>query len=69
MLEPSQDNQQPSPTDPHQLLTAKQVAALLCIGPKKVYSLPISQIRFSDHRVRFSRLDVDAFIRRHRRGA
>jgi len=55
------------PTHP-QLLTAIEVANRLRIGVKKVYSLPIPQVRLSDRRVRYLISDVDAFVLRSRRG-
>lgn len=51
------------------LLTAAEVAAYLGIGPKKVYGLPIPQVRLSDKRIRWLAGDVNAYVRRSRRGA
>lgn len=44
------------------LLTVRQVAALLAISPKKVYALPMRQVRLSERRVRYLMADVLAFI-------
>lgn len=50
------------------VLTAREVAVLLRISPKKVYSLGIPHVRLSDRRVRYLRSDVMAFLYRARRG-
>lgn len=50
------------------LLTAKEVADWLRIASKKIYYLPITQIRISDRRVRFAKADVQAYIERSKRG-
>lgn len=55
--------------NPHRLLTANEVADLLRVGVKKVYGLPIVQVRLSDSRVRFCMSDVLAFVMKGRRTA
>jgi hypothetical protein len=50
---------------PH-LLTAADVAQRLRIHPKRVYDLPIPQVRPSAGRVRWLPSDIDAFIARMR---
>lgn len=56
-------------TDPHRLLTAIEVADLLRVGVKKVYTMPIAQVRLSDSRVRYCLSDVQAFVMKSRRTA
>jgi hypothetical protein len=56
-------------TDPHRLLTAIEVADLLRVGVKKVYGLPITQVRLSDSRIRYCLSDVQAFVMKSRRTA
>lgn len=51
------------------LLTAGEVSRMLRIGVKKVYSLPLPQVRLSARRVRFLSSDVRAFVQRRRVGA
>ena len=55
--------------DPTRLLTAREVGRMLGMDHRKVYQLPIQQIRISDHRVRYAQSDVASFIRKCRRGA
>ena len=50
------------------LLTAAEVAAYLRVSPKRVYKLPIAQVRISDKRLRWLASDVVAYMRRSRRG-
>jgi predicted DNA-binding transcriptional regulator AlpA len=47
------------------LLTAEQVAAVLKIRPKEVYTLPISATRLSARRLRWARSSLDQFISSH----
>jgi predicted DNA-binding transcriptional regulator AlpA len=47
------------------LLTAEQVAALLKIRPKEVYTLPIPAVRLSARRLRWTRSSLDQFISSH----
>lgn len=54
--------------EPSQLLTAADVAQLLRIHPKRVFDLPIPQVRPSAARVRWLAADVDAFIANKRDG-
>jgi predicted DNA-binding transcriptional regulator AlpA len=56
------------PANLETLLNAAEVAAYLGIGRKKVYGLPIAQVRLSDKRVRWLASDVNAYVRRNRRG-
>lgn len=51
------------------LMTAAEVGRYLRVHAKKVYALPIPQVRISDRRVRFLWSDVQAYVRRSRRGA
>jgi hypothetical protein len=44
------------------LLTAEQVAAVLKIRPKEVYTLPLPAVRLSARRLRWSRSNLDRFI-------
>jgi hypothetical protein len=50
-----------------QLLTAREVALYLHICPKKVYDLPIPQVRISDRRIRFIMKDVTDYVQHCRR--
>jgi hypothetical protein len=50
------------------LLTAAQVGGYLGISPKRVYELPIPQVRVSDRRIRYLTEDVTSYVRRNRRG-
>jgi hypothetical protein len=45
-----------------QLLTAHDVAKILQLHVKKVYLLPISQVRLSDKRVRYRNADVMTYL-------
>lgn len=54
--------------EPSRLLTATDVAQLLRIHPKRVFDLPIPQVRPSAARVRWLAADVDAFIANKRDG-
>ena len=61
-------------TTPHmlkgqELLTAKEVGALLRIDAKKVYELPVARVELSPRRLRWLRADVFAYIRRQRHAA
>ena len=47
------------------LLTAEQVAALLKIRPKEVYTLPIPAVRLSARRLRWPRSSLDQFVSTH----
>jgi predicted DNA-binding transcriptional regulator AlpA len=47
------------------LLTAEQVAAVLKIRPKEVYTLPLPAVRLSARRLRWSRSSLDQFISSH----
>jgi predicted DNA-binding transcriptional regulator AlpA len=44
------------------LLTAVQVAAVLKIRPKEVYTLPLAAVRLSARRLRWTRSSLDQFI-------
>ena len=44
------------------LLTLHDVAGLLRVHPKRVYSLPIPRVKLSTRRTRWQRADVDAFV-------
>jgi predicted DNA-binding transcriptional regulator AlpA len=44
------------------LLTATQVAAVLKIRPKEVYTLPLQAVRLSARRLRWTRSSLDQFI-------
>lgn len=50
------------------LLTAREVADILRVHPKKVYELSLAQVRLSPRRVRWLRTDVRAYINRQRVG-
>jgi predicted DNA-binding transcriptional regulator AlpA len=52
-----------------ELMTAKEVGALLRIAAKKVYELPLPRVELSQRRVRWLRVDVLAYIRRQRHAA
>jgi len=52
-----------------ELLTVKEVGALLRISPKKVYELKLERVELSPRRVRWLRVDVMAYIRRKRHAA
>jgi predicted DNA-binding transcriptional regulator AlpA len=45
-----------------QLLTAEEVASILRIGPKEVYTLPIRAVRLSARRLRWTRGTIEQFI-------
>lgn len=47
------------------LLTAEQVADLLKIRPKEVYTLPLPAVRLSARRLRWPRSTVEQFISSH----
>jgi hypothetical protein len=47
------------------LLTAEQVAAVLKIRPKEVYTLPLSAVRLSARRLRWTRSSLEQFISSH----
>jgi predicted DNA-binding transcriptional regulator AlpA len=47
------------------LLTAEQVAAVLKIRPKEVYTLPLPAVRLSARRLRWTRSSLDQFISSH----
>lgn len=47
------------------LLTAEQVAAVLKIRPKEVYTLPLPAVRLSARRLRWTRSSLDQFISTH----
>jgi predicted DNA-binding transcriptional regulator AlpA len=47
------------------LLTAVQVAAVLKIRPKEVYTLPLTAVRLSARRLRWTRSSVDQFVSTH----
>lgn len=49
------------------LLTADEVAGILRVPAKKVYSLPIRQCRLSERRIRWDAEDVYAYIARSKR--
>ena len=44
------------------LLTAEQVAAVLKIRPKEVYTLPLQAVRLTARRLRWSRASLDEFV-------
>jgi predicted DNA-binding transcriptional regulator AlpA len=44
------------------LLTAAQVAAVLKIRPKEVYTLPLRAVRLTARRLRWSRSSLDEFV-------
>lgn len=48
------------------LLTAAEVARILGVRPKRVYELPIPQIRISEHAIRWSRADLAAWLAQRR---
>ena len=48
--------------DPDRLLTAKELALQLNVSPKKVYELPIEQVRLTPRRVRWKQSDVDSYV-------
>jgi predicted DNA-binding transcriptional regulator AlpA len=48
------------------LLTAAEVGRILGVRPKRVYELPIPQIRISEHAIRWSRADLSAWLARRR---
>lgn len=50
------------------IMTARDVAGMLRMHPKKVYELPIAQVRLSPRRVRWLKSDVRAYISRQRVG-
>ncbi len=56
----------PGPLEP--LLTAAEVGRILVVRAKRVYELPIPQIRISEHAIRWSRADLVAWLAQ-RRGA
>jgi predicted DNA-binding transcriptional regulator AlpA len=66
-LVPAPSSNGTNPTD--SLMTVQQVADYLRINKKRVYTLPIPQVRLSDRRVRFLSADVTAYVYRNRRGA
>jgi predicted DNA-binding transcriptional regulator AlpA len=47
------------------LLTAEQVAFILKIRPKEVYTLPLPAVRLSARRLRWTRSSLDQFISSH----
>lgn len=47
------------------LLTAEQVAAVLKIRPKEVYTLRLPAVRLSARRLRWTRSSLDQFISTH----
>ena len=47
------------------LLTAEQVATVLKIRPKEVYTLPLAAVRLSARRLRWTRSSLDQFISSH----
>jgi predicted DNA-binding transcriptional regulator AlpA len=47
------------------LLTAEQVAAVLKIRAKEVYTLPLAAVRLSARRLRWTRSSLDQFISSH----
>ena len=47
------------------LLTAEQVAVVLKIRPKEVYTLPLAAVRLSARRLRWTRSSLDEFISSH----
>jgi predicted DNA-binding transcriptional regulator AlpA len=47
------------------LLTAEEVAAVLKIRPKEVYTLPLPAVRLSARRLRWTRSSLDQFISTH----
>ena len=47
------------------LLTAEQVAAVLKIRAKEVYTLPLAAVRLSARRLRWTRSSLDQFIASH----
>ncbi len=47
------------------LLTAEQVAVVLKIRPKEVYTLPLATVRLSARRLRWTRSSLDQFISAH----
>lgn len=49
-----------TPIEP--LLTAAEVGRILGVRPKRVYELPIPQIRISEHAIRWSRADLVAWL-------
>lgn len=51
------------------LLTAEQVAAILGVRPKRVYELPLPQVRVSERTLRWCRSDVMAWIAERKRVA
>jgi predicted DNA-binding transcriptional regulator AlpA len=48
------------------LLTAAEVGRILGVRPKRVYELPIPQIRISEHAIRWSRADLSAWLAQRR---
>ncbi len=48
--------------DPDRLLTAKELAHQLNVPTKKVYELPIVQVRLTTRRIRWKQSDVDAYV-------
>ncbi len=68
MLVPVEGSEQEALNGP-ELLTAKEVGALLRIAAKKVYELPLARVELSPRRVRWLRVDVLAYIRRQRHAA
>jgi len=44
------------------LLTAEQVAAVLKIRPKEVYTLPLPAVRLSARRLRWTRTTIKQFV-------
>ena len=50
--------------DPEPLWTASEVAAVLRVPSKSVYSMPIRKVRLGPRRIRWRPCDVRAFIDR-----
>lgn len=50
------------PTQPEPLLTAAEVARILGVRPKRVYELPLPQVRLSERTIRWCRSDVMTWI-------
>ena len=51
------------------LLTAREVAALLGVKPKRVYELPIPFVQLSARSKRWRRSDVEQFVNSRRQEA
>lgn len=56
----------PPPAGFEPLLTAVQVGRILGVRPKRVYELPIPQIRISEHALRWSRADLTTWLAQRR---